>query len=339
MMIVVMHRDASVSDISTVLHIIEESGCTAHVSKAEEKTVVGVVGDDRGIVSEKIQTLQGVEKIFATSKPYKLASREWKKENTLVRVGQVTFGGSDVVLIAGPCGVESEQQILEIAQAVKEAGAHILRGGAFKPRTSPYSFQGLGERGLELLALAREKTGMPIVTEVVTPNQVELVAKYADMLQIGARNSLNYSLLQEVGKTNKPVLLKRGMMSHLEEYMMSAEYILANGNYNVVLCERGIRTFETSTRNTMDIAAIPVLKSWTHLPVIADPSHATGKRSLVQPVAKAAVAAGADGLMIEVHHHPEHALSDGPQAVLPDEYAALVRQLRQISSVLGRAIA
>jgi 3-deoxy-7-phosphoheptulonate synthase len=338
MMIVVMEKNSSVKNISEILKIVEDSGCTPHVSKGDDKTVIGIVGDDSGIVTEKIQTMLGVEKVIPTSKPFKLVSREWKQEDTVFDVRGVAIGGKKITMIAGPCGVESESQLLEIAQAVKEAGAQILRGGAFKPRTSPYSFQGLGEKGLELLALARERTGLAIITEVVNPNQVELVAQYTDILQIGARNSQNFALLQEVGKTNKPVMLKRGMMSNLEEYLMAAEYILANGNYNVILCERGIRTFETYTRNTMDIAAIPLIKQLSHLPIFADPSHATGKRALVPAVAKAAIAAGADGLMVEVHTHPETALSDGVQALLPEEFFKLMTELKALASVLGRSI-
>lgn len=338
MMIVIMEKNASIKQIQDILQFVEDSDCTPHVSKGDEKTVIGIVGDERGLVSEKIQTMPGVEKVIPTEKPYKLASREWKKDNTVINVNGIAIGSHRITIIAGPCGVESETQLLEIAQAVKDAGAHILRGGAFKPRTSPYSFQGLGERGLELLALAREKTGLAIITEVVNPNQVELVAQYADILQIGARNSQNFALLQEAGKSNKPVFLKRGMMSNLEEYLMCAEYIMANGNYNVILCERGIRTFETSTRNTMDISAIPMIKSLSHLPVFADPSHATGKRALVPPVAKAAVAAGADGLMIEVHNHPEKALSDGAQAILPEEFISLMKNLKQLCPIVGRSL-
>ena len=337
-MIVIMEKNASIKQIQDILQFVEDSDCTPHVSKGDEKTVIGIVGDERGLVSEKIQTMSGVEKVIPTQKPYKLASREWKKDNTIINVNGVEIGGNRITIIAGPCGVESETQLLEIAQAVKDAGAHILRGGAFKPRTSPYSFQGLGERGLELLALARERTGLAIITEVVNPSQVELVAQYADILQIGARNSQNFALLQEAGKSNKPVFLKRGMMSNLEEYLMCAEYIMANGNYNVILCERGIRTFETSTRNTMDISAIPMIKSLSHLPVFADPSHATGKRALVPPIAKAAIAAGADGLMIEVHNHPEKALSDGAQAILPEEFVALMKNLKQLCPVVGRSL-
>jgi 3-deoxy-7-phosphoheptulonate synthase len=333
-----MDKDASIREIDDVLKIVEDNGCIPHVSKGEERTLIGIMGDDSSVVVEKIHAMHGVDKIVPTSKPFKLVSREWKSQNSVVRVNGTEIGGARVVVIAGPCGVESESQILEIARTVKGAGATILRGGAFKPRTSPYSFQGLGERGLELLALAREQTGLSIITEVVHPNQVELVARYADILQIGARNSQNFALLQEVGKIDKPVMLKRGMMSNLEEYLMAAEYILANGNYNVILCERGIRTFETYTRNTMDISAVPLLKQLSHLPVFADPSHATGKRSLVAPVAKAAVAAGADGVMVEVHHHPEQALSDGLQALVPEEFTKLMRDLHAIAQAVGRTV-
>jgi len=337
MMIVVMEKNTALQNISSVLKVVEKCGFTPHVSKGEERTVIGVMGDERGAITEKVQTMLGVERVIPTSKPYKLVSREWKEDNTVINVNGVTIGGKKIVIMAGPCSVESESQVLEIAQSVKEAGGQILRGGAFKPRTSPYTFQGLGEAGLEILALAREKTGLSIITEVVNPSQVELVSRYADILQIGARNSQNYALLQEVGKSNKPVMLKRGMMSNLEEYLMCAEYIMANGNYNVMLCERGIRTFETYTRNTMDIAAIPLVKQLSHLPIFGDPSHATGKRSLVPPLAKAAIAAGADGLLVEVHNHPENALSDGVQAILPEEFFKLVKEVRAIAEVVGRS--
>jgi len=336
MNIIVMSKYASTANVTDILQLAEHSGFTPTVSSGEERTIIEIMGDERGIMTEKIQMMQGVEKVISTSKPYKLVSRDWKPANTVIEVRGHLIGAKPVTLIAGPCSVESESQLLEIAQAIKDAGATILRGGAFKPRTSPYSFQGLGEKGLELLALAREKTGLSIITEVVNPNQVELVSRYADILQVGARNSQNFALLQEVGKSRKPVLLKRGMMSNLEEYLMCAEYVMAHGNEQVILCERGIRTFETYTRNTMDIAAIPILKQLSHLPVFADPSHATGKRSLVVPVAKAALAAGADGLMIEVHQAPENALSDGVQAILPDEYNRLVQDIRALAPVLGR---
>jgi 3-deoxy-7-phosphoheptulonate synthase len=338
MNIIVMSKNASMTHVTGILRLAEENGFTPKVSSGDERTIIEIMGDDRGTMAEKMQMMQGVEKVISTSKPYKLVSREWKPTDTVIDVRGRPVGAKALTLIAGPCSVESESQLMEIAFAIKEAGATVLRGGAFKPRTSPYSFQGLGEKGLELLALAREKTGLSIVTEVVNPNQVELVARYADVLQVGARNSQNFALLQEVGKSRKPVLLKRGMMSNVEEYLMCAEYVLASGNDRVILCERGIRTFETYTRNTMDIASIPLLKQLSHLPVIADPSHATGKRSLVVPVAKAALAAGADGLMIEVHHAPENALSDGLQAILPDEYFKLVQDIRQMAPLFGRTV-
>lgn len=338
MTIVIMSKEASIREIDDVLSTVEDAGCIPHVSKGDERTLIGIMGDDSSVVVEKIQTMKHVEKVVPTSRPYRLVSREWKSTDSTVQVGDMTIGGHKIAIIAGPCGVESESQILDIAHAVKAAGASILRGGAFKPRTSPYSFQGLGERGLELLALAKEKTGLKIITEVVHPNQVDLVSRYADILQIGARNSQNFALLQEVGHTSKPVMLKRGMMSNLEEYLMAAEYIMANGNYNVLLCERGIRTFETYTRNTMDISAVPLLKQLSHLPVLADPSHATGKRSLVAPVSKAAIAAGADGIMVEVHTCPEKALSDGMQALEPADFVQLVEDVRKIAAAIGRTL-
>lgn len=334
-----MQRDSTLSQVKDILTLVESNGFTPHVSSGEERTIIGVMGDERGVMMEKLQLMAGVEKVITTTKPYKLVSREWKSADTVIDVQGRRIGGTTITLIAGPCSVENESQIVELAQAVKEAGATFLRGGAFKPRTSPYSFQGLGERGLELLALAREKTGLPVITEVVNPNQVDLVSRYADILQVGARNSQNFALLQEVGKSRKPVMLKRGMMSNVEEYLMCAEYILANGNDRVILCERGIRTFETYTRNTMDIAAIPLIKQLSHLPIFADPSHATGKRSLVAPIAKAALAAGADGIMLEVHAHPDDALSDGAQALLPEEFAGLAGELRKLAPLMGRTLA
>ncbi len=334
-----MQRDSTLSQVKDILTLVESNGFTPHVSSGEERTIIGVMGDERGVMMEKLQLMAGVEKVITTTKPYKLVSREWKSADTVIDVQGRRIGGTTITLIAGPCSVENESQIVELAQAVKEAGATFLRGGAFKPRTSPYSFQGLGERGLELLALAREKTGLPVITEVVNPNQVDLVSRYADILQVGARNSQNFALLQEVGKSRKPVMLKRGMMSNVEEYLMCAEYILANGNDRVILCERGIRTFETYTRNTMDIAAIPLIKQLSHLPIFADPSHATGKRSLVAPIAMAALAAGADGIMLEVHAHPDDALSDGAQALLPEEFAGLAGELRKLAPLMGRTLA
>ena len=337
-MVVVMKKNATPEQVRAVVARIEELGFSVHLSTGEERTIIGIIGDERRLDAQIIELLDGVERLVPILQPFKLASRDFKPENTIVTVNGVSIGGDEIVVIAGPCAVESRQQLLETAWAVKEAGAKMLRGGAFKPRTSPYSFQGLGEAGLELLAEAREATGLLIVTEVISPTDVPLVCKYADVLQIGARNMQNFSLLQEVGRSKHPVLLKRGLMSTIQELLMSAEYILANSNYQVILCERGIRTFETATRNTLDITAIPVLKKLTHLPVIVDPSHATGHWDLVSPVSKAAIAAGADGLIIEVHPQPERALSDGAQSLKPPVFMQLMRELKQLASAVGREL-
>jgi 3-deoxy-7-phosphoheptulonate synthase len=337
-MIIVMRMGAAEEQIQTVVARVEELGFQAHLSEGEERTIIGVIGDERPVDPTLFELMDGVERTVPILQPFKLASRDFKKEDTVVPINGIIIGGERVAVMAGPCAVESEEQLLATARAVKAAGATILRGGAFKPRTSPYSFQGLGEKGLEFLALAREKTGLGIVTEVIAPEQVPLVAEYADILQIGARNMQNYALLHAVGEAKKPVLLKRGMMSTLEELLMSAEYILSHDNYRVILCERGIRTFERYTRNTLDINAVPVLKSLTHLPVIVDPSHGTGKWELVGAVSRAAVAAGADGLIIEVHPHPERALSDGAQSLKPDKFAQLMVELRRVASAVGRTL-
>jgi 3-deoxy-7-phosphoheptulonate synthase len=337
-MIIVMRMGAAEEQIQTVVNRVEELGFQAHLSEGEERTIIGVIGDERPVDPTLFELMDGVERTVPILQPFKLASRDFKKEDTVVPINGIIIGGERVAVMAGPCAVESEEQLLATARAVKAAGATILRGGAFKPRTSPYSFQGLGEKGLEFLALAREKTGLGIVTEVIAPEQVPLVAEYADILQIGARNMQNYALLHAVGEAKKPVLLKRGMMSTLEELLMSAEYILSHDNYRVILCERGIRTFERYTRNTLDINAVPVLKSLTHLPVIVDPSHGTGKWELVGAVSRAAVAAGADGLIIEVHPHPERALSDGAQSLKPDKFAQLMVELRRVASAVGRTL-
>lgn len=338
-MIIVMSVNASTREISAVIARIKELGYQAHLSQGQERAIIGVIGDDRRIPDPDLFSLMaGVEKIMKVSHPYKLASREFHPHDSLVPLNGSQVGGKKVVVIAGPCSVESRSQILETAQAVKEAGATALRGGAFKPRTSPYAFQGMGEEGLELLAEAREATGLPIVTEVMEPGLVPLVAKYADVLQIGARNMQNYALLHAVGESQQTALLKRGMMSTMEELLMAAEYILSHGNERVLLCERGIRTFETYTRNTFDINAIPVLKQRTHLPIIADPSHATGKREYVAAAARAAVAAGADGLIIEVHNHPENALSDGAQSLTPEQFGKLVHDLRRLAEAVDRCM-
>src|SRR5260221_7867208 len=337
-MIIVMRHDASVKQISDVVSHVEARGLRVNISRGEERTIIGVIGDDRPIDGSLFEQLDGVEKTVPIMKPFKLASREMHPLDTLVRLNGAQVGEKKIVMIAGPCSVESRDQILETAQAVKEAGATALRGGAYKPRSSPYSFQGMGEEGLELLAEAREATGLPIVTEVMEPGLVPLVAKYADVLQIGARNMQNFALLHAAGESQHTVLLKRGMMSTMEELLMAAEYILSHGNNRVMLCERGIRTFETYTRNTFDINAIPVLKQRSHLPVIADPSHATGRWEYVGAAAKAAVAAGADGLIMEVHNDPEHALSDGAQSLRPEKFAELVKELRRIAEAVDRTM-
>ncbi len=335
-MMIVMQRHATHQEIDQVVHTIETMGLKAHLSQGDERTIIGVVGETRTANLERITRLPGVARVVPISRPYKLASREFHPQDSRVRVGPVTFGAG-LTIIAGPCSVEDRSQILEIAHAVREAGAHMLRGGAFKPRTSPYSFQGLGKRGLELLAEAREVTGLPVVTEVMAPEQVPLVTQYADMLQIGARSMQNFALLSAAGASGHPILLKRGMSATLTELLMAAEYILAQHNPNVVLCERGIRTFETSTRNTTDINAIPALKERTHLPVILDPSHSTGHWAYVTAIARAAVAAGADGLIIEVHPRPETALSDGAQSLKPERFAELVQQVHRIAEALSPA--
>jgi len=333
-----MRASASVKEIEHVTSRIDELGFQVHLSQGSERTIIGVIGDERPLDRAMFEVMEGVERTVSILPPYKLASREWRPEGSVITVGDTRIGGSRLAFMAGPCSVESRSQMLEIAYAVKEAGATLLRGGAFKPRSSPYTFQGLGVEGLEILAEAREATGLPIVTEVMAPDKVELVAEYADVLQIGARNMQNYPLLQAVGRTRTPVLLKRGMMSTIEELLMSAEYILAGGNYDVMLCERGIRTFETYTRNTTDINAIPALKHLSHLPVIGDPSHSTGKWPLVIPVARAMVAAGADGLIVEVHNDPEHALSDGAQSLKPERLAPMVHEARRIAEAVGRTV-
>ena len=335
-MIIVMKSGASAKQISAAVSRVEAMGYRVHLSQGEERTIIGVIGDDRPIDRSAFELLDGVEKTVPILKPFKLASRDMHPQDTVVSLDGIKIGGPQIIIMAGPCAVESRAQILETAEAVKEAGAQVLRGGAYKPRTSPYSFQGLGEEGLQLLAEAREVTGLPVVTEVMAPEQVPLVARYADMLQIGARNMQNYALLHAAGEANHPVLLKRGMMSTIEELLMAAEYILSHGNMRVALCERGIRTFERYTRNTTDINAIPVIKQMSHLPVILDPSHGTGKWEYVTAVARAGIAAGADGLIIEVHPRPEEAASDGAQSLKPEKFAQLVREVRAIAEVVGR---
>ena len=335
-MIIVMRKGASASEVDEVVARVKSLGYTPHLSVGEERTIIGVIGDERSLAVQPLELMSGVERLVPILQPFKLASRDFKRDNTVVTVGGVEIGGERVVVIAGPCAIESREQLLETAWAVKEAGGSMLRAGAFKPRTSPYSFQGLGVKGLELLAEVREKVGLPVVTEVISPADVEVVSQYADVIQVGARNMQNFSLLQEAGRSRHPVLLKRGMMSTIQELLMSAEYILSNSNYRVVLCERGIRTFEPSTRNTLDITAVPVIKGLSHLPVIIDPSHATGKWDLVGAVSRAAVAAGADGLIVEVHPHPERALSDGAQSLKPSVFAQLMREVRAVARAIGR---
>jgi len=338
-MIVVMRISSSQDEISGVTKRIEDAGLKAHISQGVEHTVIGVLGEVLPELRDALELLPGVEQVIPVSKPYKLASREFHPQDTVVELSGVAIGGNEIVVMAGPCAIESEEQLLATAQAVKAAGATVLRGGAFKPRTSPYQFRGLGETGLKILAAVGKENQMPVITEVMAPNDVDLVAKYVDILQIGARNMQNFILLDEVGKIRKPVLLKRGLSSNIQEWLLAAEYILAQGNEQVILCERGIRTFETYTRNTMDVSAIPVIEKVSHLPIIADPSHATGKWYLVPPLALAAIAAGADGLLIEVHPNPDLALADGPQSLTFDNFRLLMSQLLSIAEAKNRKLA
>lgn len=338
-MIIVMQGGAGDGDIARVIERLEERGYGHHISRGVERTVIGAVGTPEGEkqqIAEQLSRLPMVERVVPILKPYKLVSREHQPEPVVVKVGAAQFGGSHISVIAGPCAVESEEQLLEAAQAVKAAGAAALRGGAYKPRTSPYSFQGLGEEGLNLLAQARELTGLPVVTEIMDPRQTETMAGRADALQIGARNMQNYDLLREVGQAGLPVVLKRGFAATIQEWLRAAEYIAASGNLDIILCERGIRTFETETRFTMDLGGMAAAKQETYLPIIADPSHAMGSHRLVLPMALAAVAAGADGLMIEVHPHPDQALSDGPQSLTPASFSRLMEQVRAVAAAVGR---
>jgi len=335
-MFIVMRKGYTEKEMGDILERLTKLGFSGHVSKGVERTVIGVVGRTYPELRDTLELLAGVDEVVPISKPYKLSSREFQPQDSTIKVGDVTIGGDELVVMAGPCAVETEEQVLETARAVKAAGANILRGGAFKPSTSPYGFRGLGEDGLKILDKARQETGMPIITEVMTPPDVELVARYADILQVGARNMQNFILLDEVGKARKPVMLKRGMSATIEEWLLSAEYILAQGNRQVMLCERGIRTFETYTRNTMDVSAIPIIKKLSHLPIIADPSHGTGKWYLVAPLALAAVAAGADGLMIEVHPTPDSALKDGAQSLTFENFQQLMAQVGMVAASVGR---
>jgi 3-deoxy-7-phosphoheptulonate synthase len=339
-MLVVMQHDATREQIDRVVRVIEEMGYQARPMPGAQRTAVGLVGNDGRVDSSRIEALAGVAQVIHVSKPYKQVSREWKHENTVVTIAPgVAFGGREIPIIAGPCSVESERQIVTAARQVAAAGATALRGGAFKPRSSPYSFQGLGKRGLELLRLAQRETGLPIVTEALDEEGVHVVAQYADCIQVGARNMQNYSLLRAVGRIRKPVLLKRGMAATITDLLLSAEYILAEGNERVILCERGVRSFDTATRNLLDLTAIPLVQKLSHLPIIADPSHGTGLRDKVAPMARAAVAAGADGVIVEVHPDPDRALSDGGQSLFPEQFADLVGELRAIAQAIGREIA
>ena len=338
-MIVVMKQGAAQDQVEEVVKRVEELGYKVHLSRGEARTIVGIIGaDDYLLQQDTFEVLDGVEKTVRIMQPYKYASRDFAQSSTTIPVNGINVGGEKVVVMAGPCSVESREQILETAHAVKEAGGSVLRGGAFKPRSSPYSFQGLGEEGLKFLAEAREQTGLPIITEVMSSEDIELVGEYTDIFQIGARNNQNYPLLKAVGKTTKPVFLKRGISGTIQELLMGAEYILSNGNMQVMVCERGIRTYETATRNTFDINAIPVLKQLTHLPVVADPAHGTGQWEYVAPIAKAAVAAGADALMIEVHPDPSKAWSDGAQSLTFEHFGALMQELESIANAVGRKL-
>ena len=335
-----MEASTDQKHIDEVIKKIKSLGYSPHIIKGIERTIIGAVGDERGKTRlQSLESMSGVESVVPILKPHKLASRQVRTEGSTISVNKnVKVGAKEFIVMAGPCSVESEKQIVETAKAVKASGAKVLRGGAFKPRTSPYSFQGLEEEGLKLLALAREETGLPFVTEVMNPREVDLVAKYTDVIQIGARNVQNFSLLKEIGRLKKPILLKRGMMTTIQEFLMSAEYVMSEGNHQVILCERGIRTFETATRNTLDISCIPVLKNETHLPIIIDPSHATGHWQFINPMSKASAAAGADGLMIEVHMKPEESFSDGAQTLKPSKFDRLMKELRPFVEAAGKAL-
>jgi len=336
--VVVLEKNVTDKQIENVIKHLENFGFAVHKSTGVEQIVLGAIGVKPDFDTRKVKILEGVAEVYRITEPFKLASRSFKKDDTLIKIKDVTIGSNEVVVMAGPCSVESEEQIFTIAEIISKSGAKILRGGAFKPRTSPYSFQGLGEEGLKLLRRAGDKFNLLVITEVMEISQIKMVEEYTDIFQIGARNMQNFSLLREVGKAAKPVMLKRGLSATVEDWLMSAEYILSGGNKNVMLCERGIRTFETYTRNTFDLSAIPVVHKRSHLPVVADPSHAVGLRDKVLPMARAAVAAGADALMVEVHHDPENALSDGPQALLPDQFYEMMKQIKLIAEVIGRKI-
>jgi 3-deoxy-7-phosphoheptulonate synthase len=336
--VVVLEKNVSDSQLENIISHLEGFGFSVHKSTGDEQIVLGAIGVKPEFDIRKVKILDGVADVFRITEPFKLASRTYKKEDTVLKIKDVEIGGKEVIAMAGPCSIESEDQIFKLAKIVSDAGAKILRGGAFKPRTSPYSFQGLGEEGLKMMRAAADDNNLLMITEVLEINHIPLVEKYTDIFQVGARNMQNFSLLREIGKASKPVMLKRGLAATIDDLLMSAEYVLVNGNEKVMLCERGIRTFETNTRNTFDLSAIPVIHKRSHLPVVADPSHATGMRDKVLPMARAAVAAGCDALMIEVHHDPENALSDGPQAILPDDFTVLMQQIKAIAEVIGRKI-
>ncbi|HKD10759.1 MAG TPA: 3-deoxy-7-phosphoheptulonate synthase [Thermoanaerobaculia bacterium] len=335
-MLIVMDAAASAEDVRRVVETVRSLGLNAHPIPGAQRTAIGITGNRGAVEPAAFENLPGVAEVIPVSAPYKLVSREAKRENSVVSVGGVPVGGPRLAVVAGPCAIESEAQAIETGVRVREAGATLYRGGAFKPRTSPYSFQGLGEEGLRILVKVKKETGLPTVTEVLDTETVDLVAEHADCLQVGARNMQNFSLLRRLGRIRKPVLLKRGMSATIEELLLSAEYLLAEGNYDVILCERGVRTFADHTRNTLDLSAVPYVQRISHLPILVDPSHGTGKRQKVTPLSRAAVAVGADGLLVEVHPHPEQALSDGPQALLPEMFAELMKQVRQLAPVMGR---
>ncbi|MGB6823004.1 MAG: 3-deoxy-7-phosphoheptulonate synthase [Candidatus Acidiferrales bacterium] len=341
-MLVVMQSHATEEQVRAVCERIESLGLRAHPIPGSNRTAIGITGNSGAVDTGSLEAMSGVVECIPVSKPYKLVSRDAKEENTVVRIptpaGEVCIGGAALAVIAGPCAVETREQAMTVAQCVKAAGAHLFRGGAYKPRTSPYSFQGLGEPGLKILAEVRERFGLGIVTEAIDNESIDLVEKYADVIQIGARNMQNFSLLKRAGKASKPVLLKRGMSATLDEFLMAAEYILSEGNYQLILCERGVRTFSEHTRNTLDLSIIPAVQSRSHLPILVDPSHGTGRRNKVLPLSRAAIAVGADGLIVEVHHDPDHALSDGAQSIIPEELEQLMKEVRQIASVVHRTL-
>jgi len=337
-MLIVMETEATAEMVKKVCEVVEQMGMTAHSMPGAQRTAIGITGNKARVDADRILTLAGVRDIIHVTKPYKLVSREFYPEDSVIDVDGVKFGGKEVVIIAGPCSVESREQTMIIAEKVAAAGAKIFRGGSFKPRTSPYSFQGLGKKGLEILAEVNAKFKLPVVTEAIDTETIDLVAEYSNIVQIGARNMQNYSLLRKAGKVNRPILLKRGMSATLEELLMAAEYIMAEGNHRVILCERGVRTFADHTRNTLDLSAIPFVKRMSHLPIICDPSHGTGRKDKVLPMSRASLAAGADGIMVEVHHDPGNALSDGPQAITPDDFVRLMSDMRKLATVLDRTV-